>query len=73
MQHLTNLKLDHHLGECDGHLVHELVHKLVHFLFGNSPLPQTQIERVIKEGLVVGTDVQADGYSGLRKDTCDDD
>lgn len=48
----------------------ELVHELVILLSPNSPLAKTQIQRVIKQLLIVGATVQNDGKSSVGVDAC---
>ena len=62
------LKLDEKFRESRMHLSHELLHEVRHLLVGDAAAAKTEIERIIKELLVVRAEVQADRNGRRRPD-----
>ena len=62
-------ELNEQFWEDDGHFTHELLHELVHLGLGYAWLAKADIEWVLEELFIVGTDVDADRYCGGWTDT----
>ena len=63
------LELNKEFGEEGGHRVHELVHELIHDIITDAALTKTEVEGIVEELLVVGSEIEADGDSGFRSNT----
>ena len=65
------LELNEAVGaEAGHHRVHELVHKLLMHFARDTILSQTNVERVLKQTLVIGSNVEHDRQALIRVNAC---
>ena len=69
-KHEMYLELDEELRKRSMHLRHKLIHELRHFSTSDSLSAKTEVQRVIKELLVVCAEIKADRNGGLRPYAC---